>query len=248
MSNELAKKETTDLATMPEGSWGNDEKISASDIVIPKLLLMQGLSDFVSEQKAVMGDIVDSLSAKKLGGKAQPVEIIPLMLFKTWTYSEKVGEKFEFRESFPMTPANESFALEGLTPEGVEFRRDKVMNFFVLLAADAKKVDAIPYVVSFRRTGYTTGKILATHFAMSQKLAQPPARKTFMLGADLEKGDKGNYYVFNLTEGKTLDMASEELKRAWEWYCILKKGQHKVDDSDLNGDATAKDVSGTSRF
>lgn len=244
MSNELATQTTTAVVAQPPENWGNDDQISASDIVIPKLLLMQGLSDFVSEQKAVMGDMVDSLSAKKLGGKGQPVEIIPLMLYKTWTYSEQVGEKFEFRESFPMTPANENLDLEGKTPEGVNFRRDKVMNFFVLLASDAKKADAIPYVVSFRRTGYKTGKILATHFAMSQKLKQPPARKTFLLGCDLEKGEKGNYYVFSLAEGKMFAADSEELRRAYEWYCILKQGQHKIDNSDEAGSET-KEVSET---
>lgn len=245
MNNELAVKQETALTTMPE-SWGNDNAVSASDIVIPKLLLMQGLSDFVAEGKAVMGDMVSSLSAQKLGGKQQPVEIIPLMLFKTWTYSEQVGEKFEFRESFPMTPANENLELEGKTPEGVNFRRDKVMNFFVLLAQEASRPDCIPYVVSFRRTGYKTGKILATHFAMSAKLRQPPARKCFMLGCDLEKGEKGNYYVFNLSEHRTLAADSEELKRAYEWYCILKQGHHKVDNSDETGDP--KEVSESSRF
>jgi len=78
----------------PQCAWGS-EGVDTDDVKIPVLLMMQGLSDFVADGKAAMGDIVHSQTEKVIGGSKDPVRFIPLYSFKTHEYSEKEGQQMD---------------------------------------------------------------------------------------------------------------------------------------------------------
>ncbi len=233
MTKEIAKKETNALTTPTNNAAWGAENVDASDVVIPKLLLMQGQSEFVAEGKARLGDIVRSTTGEVLGNAKEGVQVIPLMTFKTWTILEKVGGRFEFRSVEPITADNCNAPLEWVV-EGAPWRRDRCLNFYVLLPSDIKREAAalenlnktgafpdpkdalLPCVLSFRRTSYSAGKTLSTHFLQAQSFNRPPAVSTFMLTSKMEKNDQGTFYVFEIANaGMT---SPEDLNVCKRWY------------------------------
>jgi hypothetical protein len=246
----IAKAQTTAVAApLATQAWGSDG-IDKSDILIPKLLIMQGLSQFVSDQKASIGDIVRSTTGEILadGKKKGSVEFIPLTSFKTWIKEEKVGNKFEYRGQEPMTASNSTEPTEW-TENGTEWRRNRCLNFYVLLPGDIARDRAarkkladtgdfpdtddvlLPCVLSFRRTSYSAGKTLITHFAKAEHMGVPPAVSIFKLFSKIEKNDQGTFQVAVVEKsGKT---TSEDIVICRSWYDTLKKSTVKVDDSDL---------------
>lgn len=225
----VKEEESTELA-MPAGSWGG-EGVRADDILIPKILLMQPMSTLVIDEKAVPGEMVDSVTKEKLGDQKKELEIIPINLFKTWVISKKDGQKFKFVRQEPRNDANDSLPLE-YEEDGETFRRDRVLNFYCLKAAEAKNLDALPIVASFRRTSMQAGKSIATHFQRAVMAGKPPACKTLKLLSKKTTNDKGTFYVYEVTTGR--DTAKEEERRAFAWYQQIKKSSLKVDESDLS--------------
>lgn len=247
------KKESAALAIPTQNlAWGS-EGVDATDVVIPKLLLMQGQSEFVATGKAKLGDIVRSTTGEVLGSAAKGVEIIPLLSFKTWVNLEKVGNRFEYRGTEPITADNINSQLEWMQ-DGKEWRRDRCLNFYVLLPADIqrevsalKKLEStgafpdpkdalLPCVLSFRRTSYGAGKTLSTHFIQAAHFNRPPAVSRFSLSSKMEKNDQGTFYIFEVNNvGMT---ATEDLEVCKRWYETITqtKVNVKVDDSDLKKD------------
>lgn len=246
---EVAKKESAALAVPKElqGSWGA-EGISNADILIPRILLMQGLSEAVSDGAAAAGDLLRSTTKKVLARKGEAIDFIPLMSFKTWITSEKVGEKFEYRDESPMNSANEHLPLEyternaaGLS---AHWRRDKSINLYVLLATDIIRQkraeeamakgempsaeDALmPCLIAFRRTGYRTGREMLTYFKSCEQFRAPPASGVYRLTSFLEKGDKGAYHVMKCEQvGRS---SVEQLTVAKAWYDVLHSAKVAVD-------------------
>ena len=184
--------------------------------------------------------------------------------FKTWVLSEKVGNKYEFRSITPMTAANKDEPLEFMV-NGQQWRRDRALNFYVLLPEDIKRElkamevakaggmpdpdDAlIPHVVSFRRTSYPAGKDLATHFKKAEHFNVSPAVKTFYLDSEVQKNDQGIYQVFKVVKAR--DTTVEELAVAKRWYDTLQKAKVRIDEDEMDegssgsGAASAAPVDG----
>jgi hypothetical protein len=226
-----------------EQNWGT-EGTDSRDILIPKLLIMQGLSKMVTEDKAQMGDFVDSVTGELLGSgreKAlQDVNFIPIMTFKTWVEYEKIEvkgkePKLEFKRIIPMDETNANWELEE-DKDGITIRRDRCINFYVLLA---NKTDDLPYLITFRRTSYRAGQKLATHFKKCELAALrgkpvPPAATIFKLSASKMTNEKGTFYVVDVTPSEPTP--KESLKMAWDWFQMLKASNVKVDHSDLTGE------------
>lgn len=249
MNQEIAPKAQAALAKS-QGSWGS-EGVDTKDILIPKLLLMQPLSELVSEGKASPGAIVRSTTGEALATKDKPLSFIAFSSFKTWILSEQVKEKYEFRGVEPMTAGNVNEPLEWMV-NGSKWRRDRSLNFYVLLPQDVAREAAalkklqesgelpdpedalLPCVLSFRRTSYGAGKDLATHFAKASHFNVPPAVTVFKLFASLEKNDKGSYYVFKIEKDRK--STDEEVQAAHKWYETTKVQPVEVDDSDLERD------------
>jgi hypothetical protein len=242
MNQELVNSETTQI--VPQSSWGS-EGVDRGDVLIPKLLLQQALSKFVVDGKAKAGDLVDSLTGEVLGDKNTPVEVIPFLMTKSFRIMELEGNKYEYRRIEPITPENTDSALE-YEEGGKKFRRDRCLNFFLLLANQAGQADAFPYAVTFTRTSLTAGKLLATHFAKMAMLKAPPASKTLNLSCSMVKNDLGSFYVFGVTSGRAT--APGELSNAYNWYKTLSTQKHRIDDSDLNTEAEVKTNEGPVQF
>lgn len=245
MSNALAKTESNLPATV-DASGG--EQILSNDVVIPRLLLMQGLSDFVNERKAQQGDILRTTPFQVLGGPTKPIPLIPVTFNNQWMLTEKVGQKFEFRGYEPLLPSNQDAPWE-FQKNGTDWKRTKVLNVFALLPQDIvaeraemekvkKGEDAdpdkalLPILVSFRSTSYPAGKDIVTHFAKAKKFGMPGYVSVLSLSCEQEKNEKGTYFVYKVGNlGKT-SKEDQEVARYWHSILSTQKVQVEADEGE----------------
>jgi hypothetical protein len=236
------KKQNLPAASEEFGATWGAENIDATQIVIPKILCMQGLSQMVADGEAQMGDIVDSLTGEMLGcGREkdfQDFNFVPIYSFQEWIVYEKLGsDKLQFIEKVPYNASNANWQWDTDTQ-----KRVLVMNFYVMLEKDLEEPGALPYLLSFRSTSYKTGKKLSTFILKGSMANRPAPAYTYTLSANKDSNDKGTFYVFDVkktgeTDGKHYDPKKNGV--CFEWFKQLKAGQHKVDDSDIEVPAEA---------
>jgi hypothetical protein len=240
MQKELAT--TNGASSVPTLYASTGPMVDPSDILIPRLLLMQGLSEFVAKGEAKMGDIVKSTTGQVL---AKPVAMIPLSYDKTWILTEKVNGQHEFRRVEPFTFENAHLPWE-YHDNGQEWKRTMSLNFYVLLPDDIKRdVEAreaykktgqfpdasaslLPVSISFRSTSYAAGKVLTTHFAMAKSFPMPPYASTFKLSSETQTKNKktfANYKVENA--GPTPEAYLDACKA---WHATVERASLKTDD------------------
>lgn len=234
---EIAVKEQAALPSTELSAWG-DEFIGTTDIVIPKILPMQGLSQLVVDDKARIGDFMDSVSGQKLGSIVEPIAIIPFMVQKFWDIMEEDDEgNFKWVRSEPLieNPMDKGFNdnLEWNDKiDGVEIKRVRRMNFFCMIPTEIAKGNDIPYILSFKSTSFREGKKLFTQMYVRNKKANlPPCAFIFSLAGVKQKNDKGTFVVPTLAQAG--EATKEEIAKCLEWYKLIKKGGVRVDDSDL---------------
>jgi hypothetical protein len=158
---------STQVSNAELDEWGMP--VSARDIIIPNIYLMQPMSEKVTAGDAAFGDFRESLSNEKLGDFKEGFDVVPLMLEKLWVEfddSDDLDEK-EYLRTVPVTPANEALPYEDQekdqeTGKMRKIARDLVFRFYVLLLKDLEMGTALPHIISFRRTSLRAGKQLAT--------------------------------------------------------------------------------------
>lgn len=213
MNTEIAKVEHDEFElVLPTESWGAGEGVAAEDLLIPKILLQQKMSDLVDQGKAKPGEFRSSLSGELLGDEKKPVEVIFFDAFKNWL----IFESDQYAGNVPYT--GERLAYE----EGTT-KRVLCYNFYCLLAS---RMDDIPHLLSLSRTGTRAAKSLMTAFARLARIKKPSAAKTFKLSCHQEKNEKGSYHVCDVLEGR--DTTAAEQSAAHSWYQDIRKSRVKV--------------------
>jgi len=229
---ELAKQETgTEIAEVGMDAFGSGG-LSSSDVIIPKIMTMQGLSKLVMDGEAKFGDFVDSMTNEVLGGPKEPLEFIPFAMKKIWVISKKNGNDFEYDRIEDVTPANEGRPWTEIV-DGQEYKNDKVMNFYVLLTKDM----SMPYVLPFKGTSMKAGRALATQMYMKNKAAgKHPAAKAMTLESVKNSNDKGTYAVLNTKVSR--DSNADEVKECLRWYQAVAGGEVKEHDDSVSTEQT----------
>lgn len=230
MAKEVVTKEAGNLPAAPMGAWGA-ENITAEDILIPRLLLMQPMSDFVTEGTCKFLDVIDSLERTKvLANEKIALELVVFGQFKTW----RVEHDGEFFRTYPFTADNAAWEYETVQEiEGKEVVVTNIItyNYYVLSAEDIKAGKAFPYVVSFKSSSKNAGKALGAHLMRLSSQNKPSAAQIFKLTSKKETNDKGTFAVFEITPGRAT--TEEELATTYKWYQQLAKAADKVKiDSD----------------
>jgi hypothetical protein len=212
---DVAKKESTELSMENDiGFWGQNES-SSNDIVIPKIQLMQGLSQLVSEGKAKLGDYVDSVSKEVIGGVDKPIEAVPFHMEKFYVIQKFTGRRYEYQGYEKITPANENLPYE-YEDKGQKMKRVYTRRFYVLIDGNV-----LPYTIDFSSTSSKSGKELATEmFVKNAMMKLPPAASKIAIGSQVVKGED-TYAVKTIKIiGKT---SSEDIKKAFDWYKTVSK-------------------------
>ena len=114
MGTELVTKGSnavsTELNSMFESiDFGN---VESKDLLIPKILLMQGQSEKVLKDAThKAGDIIKSTDGTVYGSArdkdAKALRFIPIYMYKTWVKHEVLGKgKMQYISTTPVTPQN----------------------------------------------------------------------------------------------------------------------------------------------
>lgn len=245
-----------------------DSSADIQDLLIPKILLMQGVSQAVNDEKAMAGDMIDSVSLEKLGsGREKDYKEIPVVALtsnKTWVVHEIIDGQPDWKEEVPMTAENQNWAQEEVV-DGVLLRRDRSINFYLLRADQLDDPTAIPYMISFRRTAYRTGRQLSSHFSRCDKANHmirarrqrgedvpyvKPCATIWNLGAKKTSNDTNTWWVPTLEKGGDLD--PQYLGVCGQWLKMIRQGNHTVDQSEFKEtdtvtNDTVDDVGGEQR-
>lgn len=212
--------------------WGSGPQLTAKDVIIPKILLMQAMSKLVSAGKAQVGTYIDSLTGTKLADVGTPLSFIPFHMEKVWVIFDGEGSSKKFQKVEPITSLNDDWRYREELSDGKLVTRDRVMNFFVLRPEDVEKGGALPYVISFRRTSLAAGKRLATTMYMKNRAANLiPAAQVCEVKAETTTNEKGTFFVPDVIEKRL--SSDKEMALAFDWFKKVRSGQTRVDDSDL---------------
>ncbi|NJM54507.1 MAG: hypothetical protein HC841_00045 [Verrucomicrobiae bacterium] len=217
---------TAEAPQAPQGAWGT-EGTDAQDVLIPRLLLAQGMSPIVQQGNAVVGSIFNSNTGQTLAKKKEKLVFVPISYFREWHVCEvddRGNEKLIGRDR--ITPANENAPKEDVfTKDGkpVPIRRHKAHNFFVLLP---KFVEELPFLITFKKSNQMAGKRLVTHLKTSALKGQPAAALTWNLYADDHTYNGRTYPVFNVEPGEATPKSILDI--AFKWYNQLSKSQAMV--------------------
>lgn len=131
------------------------QQVVASDVIIPRLLLMQAISPLVTSRKAQIADFIRSTNNEKLGDPEHPVTIIPLAMTNMWMDFEKVpGENQpRFRGMYPRgvitrsrdgqaTETNELLDWQFKGKQGEDMFRRKTVILYALIPNDIAGYEA----------------------------------------------------------------------------------------------------------
>lgn len=235
-SSNLPAAKNANAVSTDTATWGSDVYLGVSDIVIAKILPMQGLSQLVADGKAMMGEFRDSLSGAKLGSITEPFPIIPFHVEKVWDILEEQGDQYKWVRSEalvedPLKPGyNDNLPWNDVV-DGINVKRVRRMNFFVMLPSQIATGEAVPYLLSFKSTSYREGKKLFTQMYLRNRKANlPPPAYTFILSGVKQKNDKGTFITPTLELGPK--STPEQITECFNWYQLVKKGAVKVDTTE----------------
>lgn len=230
-------------AHMTSEAWGSDVNLG-QDIVIAKILPMQGLSELVADGKARMGEMRDSLTGAMIAGIDQMFEFLPFHVEKFWdvlkeTYTKdnKPSGEFKWDHSEPLVENPQDPGYNDHLPwayeeNGLKMKRVRRMNFYGLLVSQIKSGESIPYILSFKSTSFKEGKKLLTQMYLRNRRANlPPCGYVIAIKGMKKENDKGKFIIPTIELGRKA--APEEIQECWNWMQLVKKGAVKVDDSDL---------------
>jgi len=250
MKNEVTKTQETNVAVFNDsdfGDAGNEQELSKQDILIPKILIMQGQSPLVLEGEASFGDLRDTLENTLMGkcktqkDDAQAVTCIPFHREKFWINKSKDGEKWKFESIVPITSENAGLDQYGTWVD----ENDKVMKrillilFYVMIPGKN-----IPYTIGFRGSSLDTGKALGTQmYVVNKGLKVPEAYKRSPMGKVIDLVPKkvskndNTYCVLEMRVQR--ETTFEEACEAMTWYKSIKSGETTADHSDITGEEEA---------
>lgn len=239
MNKEVATKGTTAVGAPINFSFGADNLIS-QDIRLPKILLMQAMSDYCLSGKARPGELVESFEGSKLGDRKTPVQIIPFYFTNTWTVKKLVNGKYDFHAIEDRGGSDIRREYKEVK-DGVEYSNHRTLNIFALIKNGNT---AVPYMISFMNSSF---KSAAQPFLNKTQLikaeGKAPAHYTWNLGVDDDGNDKGKWVVFTLEtakddNGKDIPNTNEEVQAAYMAYKSITDSLSsgaKIDMSDVAG-------------
>lgn len=244
-TKELAKKQST-LPSAYALSTEDVGEFDPSDILLAKILLMQGTSQLVAEGKANQGDIVNSLTGQKLGDKTNGITFVPLTYYKTMTVQrfDKTLNKWVFDHVEEWTPKHATMPWE-TEENGVKYSNQATLNFYVMTTEDlASGIPALPALLSFRSTSYKVGQKLYTLFLQAQQLRRAPCSMLIKLTCGMKKNNKGSFFNFDVA--RLGDTPSEYEPQIAPWLSVLKTKKvkaHAVEDVENTTDTTLNENS-----
>lgn len=250
MANDIELKQSAQLPAEMMEEFKEDFQIDSSDILIPKILLMQPASEAVADEKAALGDYINSVTLEKVGSIVQPFEFVPFWHNKVWDIVNK-DENNEWMRTEEFKPGEDNLPWEFKDEAGTNCARIKRLNFFGFIPEKVAQGEILPMILSFKSTSYREGTKILTQWKLNMSKNVVPFASSFEIAGEKRKNEKNQSYCVANVMLKTPAVSDEMLNLCMKWYKDIKhtKVQVKVDDSDLKAkDAVLEDVESTGRF
>lgn len=237
MQKQVTKKQqngTVSVATAAAWSQGQ-EQLSSKDVVIPRIQVMQAVSEKVKEGEAKYGEIRDSVTFELLGGFDKPLKFTPFHLQRVWVVNEVSGKNRTYVETVPVEsdPSNPKFNDDWKFKEEINplttIERTRVMNFYVLLEGRN-----LPHLLAFKGAGSRAGKQLATQmYMLNKEKALSPAAYQMLLVPKKQSGKSGEFVGVEVKVGR--GSTQEEVEKAYGWYQRIAGGGSDLKAHEVEG-------------
>lgn len=235
-----------------------NKEIFSNDIIIPKLWLMQEMSELAKDKKRKeieSGDFIDSQSEEVLlkidiDNPEKFMPIIPIKTFKRWQTFKHIKEGNEIKKEFVSSELivlgkNHDYEYQ-FSEEGSDFSRKQVISAYVLLGEDAQKGVVKPYIVDFASTSKKAGRNLVSDIKTLNARGLPSYVGWFKLGTHEDSFNDHTFFVKDLKFGGFLPKEMMGfLKEAYtEITSMIDANVIEIDDRDLHDAAKPQSDSG----
>ena len=221
MKKELKVNESTSIVVKEEvnmSEWG-DVTIEQKDLVLPKILVQQSMSEAVKQKKAEEGELLNTLTDENLGTS---IELLPFFKRESVVIEKYNGKKFAFDKIIPYDGKSRPFEEE---INGVRYKNSHQYEIFAIT-----KDLGIPHILSFKGTSNKIGRQLVTLMYVSNPAESlTPAGKWITYGSKQEVSKDGDqYFVSAFTVSKK--STPEEVASCLKWIKVLKESSFEVSE------------------
>ncbi len=241
---ELVQTHTNAVAEVTDNDFMQamqpEQDITANDVMIPKILIMQPQSPRVVETDNRLGQLVDTLNWETLANaedkknKAKSLSVIPFFWSKYWINRKKDGDMFVFDSIVKMNRTNQNLdPWEKWSENGVEMKREYMHLFHVLIPGKQ-----IPYALAFKGASKKAGDGLVTQmFTINKNLKVDSAWKASPMAFHIDvtpvitSKDNKTWAQLSYKVGKQSTKA--EAIEALTWSKAVSSGTAETDHSDL---------------
>lgn len=222
----------------------NDE-LFKNDILIPKIWLVQAMSELRKEKKADEGQFVDSLTGELLADNEETLKFIVLKTFKRWQTFKLVQEGSKIKKEFVSSEImilgkNDNLKYEE-TVEGEKIVRRQVISAYVLVERDAVRGMNKPYVIDFAASSKYAGRKMISDIKTLNNNKLPSFVGFFNMTSHEENFEDGSAFVKDVTFGGYLP--KKTIPFLVDCYKSIEslEDQIEIDDSDvIDAQATNK--------
>jgi hypothetical protein len=198
MTKAVQKKQRTEVSNYNQddmAAWGGNA-FTQSDIIIPKLVLMQASSTLVADNDNLKaGDYIHSVTKEVVGNAKKPIKIIPFYMKKFYRVTVAEGRDFVFDHMEAWDHRNDGAPNEFMH-NGKAAQRQKVYQFYALL-----NDEPLPFIVTMKGLSFRTGKQLANEMYLVNQMKQlPPPGRTFELGVEDTEFEGKKYKAFTVKD------------------------------------------------
>lgn len=231
---------STELAG--EFDFGGDTMFNFRDLIIPKLLVMQGLSKLVASGDAKMGDIVDTAANSVVGSVREkdrkPIRFFPIQMFRYWVQREVTADGMKFKSATPWTPENADTPWDVMEGEKKIAKNEETVVFAVVREDMIDDMEEPPRLITFRSTSLKQTKQIKHHFLMCYSTRKEvPFQTVFELSGRLDKNERNEswYLPEVMPKEKASDEQARKLMALYKRYApmIKEKVAGFLDDDEL---------------
>lgn len=223
--------------TGEEGAQAGFECVDESDIILPRLSLVQPMSKCVDEDNEdapTVGQLYNTLTMEAYD---PPVEVVPVFYNKSAVFfPEKPADPIlcQSRDSITGSEFGLCGECENNWGEWVDGKAPacSAIHEFVCVFKDVEPIFALPFIVSMMRTSSRTGK---QWLSIGKTAGGASFGASYLIGADKKQNDHGKFYVFNVRPNGRIDPTpyTHIYKRMFDAY---RGGRIKTEYDENNSD------------
>jgi len=208
-------------------------ELFSNDILIPKVWLVQTMSEIRKQKKAEEGQFIDSQTKELLADNEKELRFVVLKTFKRWHTFEMVGTKKEFISSEVMVLGKNHDLKYDETIEGKIIKRRQVISAYVILERDFKMKINKPYIIDFASTSKGGGRIMVSDIKTLNDRNLPSYVAFFKMTSHEEKFELGETFVKHITFGGFLPKDSMAYLKDCKNFLALNENTIEIDDADI---------------